>query len=310
MARGRTARGAVTWPAARALFAHRRGIRAIRQRQRCNHPAGDPSRLRGASTGALKVVRSPCSRSRLRHVISSRRVLQPRVRVWLGHPRRLSAEIVHQPRSRSRHLFGPRRIGARRWARLVRAPSMGGEHRADRDALQLACRHWVHRAVAQLGDTEQVECSSTRLRITSGASRVVSCRTQSSSSNVSVTQPGELTCQHATRRPARGRVGVRVVAPSTVNRPDKHAPVKCGTRPLMAPKQVRFCPHRFRRYNHNSTRPRESRDDIAQSSGRLRRDRLSTTPCSEAGIMRAIRSVPLETVSLVRSSGFCDRPTA
>ena len=55
------------------------------------------------------------------------------------------------------HLFGAGRV--ERGGRLVEHEHLRvrGEHRADRDALQLPGRELVQRAVAEVGEAEQVE---------------------------------------------------------------------------------------------------------------------------------------------------------
>ena len=74
----------------------------------------------------------------------------------LGHHHR-DAEVVHEPRDRREHLLGAGRVERR--GRLVEHEHLRvrGEHRADRDALELARRELVQRAVAQVGQPEQVE---------------------------------------------------------------------------------------------------------------------------------------------------------
>ncbi len=67
------------------------------------------------------------------------------------------SEVVHQPGDRGEHLLGSRRV--ERGGRLVQDqyPGVRGQHRTDGDALLLAAGQLVQRAVAQVGETEQVE---------------------------------------------------------------------------------------------------------------------------------------------------------
>ena len=67
------------------------------------------------------------------------------------------AEVVDEAGDRGEHLLG--RGGIERGGRLVehQHPGVGGEHRADGDALLLAARQGPQGSVAQLGDAEQVE---------------------------------------------------------------------------------------------------------------------------------------------------------
>ncbi len=67
------------------------------------------------------------------------------------------SEVVHQPGDRGEHLLGGRRV--ERGGRFVedQHPGVRGQHRADGDALLLAAGQLVQRAVAQFGETEQVE---------------------------------------------------------------------------------------------------------------------------------------------------------
>ena len=67
------------------------------------------------------------------------------------------AEVVDEPGDGGEHLLGGG--GVERRGRLVEHedPRVGGEHRADGDALLLAARERAQGAAAQLGDAEQVE---------------------------------------------------------------------------------------------------------------------------------------------------------
>ena len=83
-------------------------------------------------------------------------VLHDALEAVLGHDDG-DAEVVHEARDRREHLFGAG--GVERRGRLVEHEHLRvrGEHRADRDALQLPGGKLMQRAVAQLGETEQVE---------------------------------------------------------------------------------------------------------------------------------------------------------
>jgi hypothetical protein len=81
--------------------------------------------------------------------------------------------------------------------------------------------------------------SSTRLRITSTGTASCSMPYASSSSTTSVTNPANGSCPTTPTMSANSRGGwVAVSRPSTTTRPSNTPPVKCGTRPLIAPSSV------------------------------------------------------------------------
>jgi hypothetical protein len=67
-------------------------------------------------------------------------------------------QVVHQPVQRGEHLLGRARVQRRGGLVEHEHGGVRGERRADRHALLLPAGQRGQRAVAQLGEAEQVEC--------------------------------------------------------------------------------------------------------------------------------------------------------
>ncbi len=93
------------------------------------------------------------ARGQQQHLVG---VLDDPLQPVLGHQHG-GAEVVHQPLEDGQHLLGRARVERR--GRLVQDQDarVHGEHRADRDALLLPAGEGAQRAVAQVGEAEQVE---------------------------------------------------------------------------------------------------------------------------------------------------------
>ena len=124
-----------------------------------DHPAMRPSSTTGGATSARaehrfgQAVGDPTVAAEMHDAVG---VLHDAFEPVLGDDDR-RPEVVHEPRDRGEHLLG--RGGVERRCRFVEHEHarVRGQHRADRDALLLTARQRAQRAVAQLGQSEQVE---------------------------------------------------------------------------------------------------------------------------------------------------------
>ena len=144
---------------ARAAPARRR--RGVAHRQRQRRPPRDAGRARRPAARRRRARASVRASPSVTATVAAEvhdpvGVLHDALEPVLGDDDR-RPEVVHEPRDRGEHLLG--RGGVERGCRFVEHEHarVRGQHRTDRDALLLAARQRAQRAVAQLGQSEQVE---------------------------------------------------------------------------------------------------------------------------------------------------------